>query len=105
MPDFRKAEVSLPAANTPYPGERERHRSRQTAVMVIILDTEIERPWLSNEGGRWATLCEDHGYYDNYGSLAQARQWYAYPAEWCPVCSDTLQGINLDKRGERVPPG
>jgi hypothetical protein len=103
MPDFRKADVRpTPGAKEnqtdPYPGERERHRSRQTGVTVVVLDTEIDRPWLSNEGGRWATLCEDHGYYDNYESLARARQWYPYPAEWCPTCSD------LVKRGLGVQP-
>lgn len=104
MPNFRRAEVTFdprhPANQTgPYPGERERHRSRQTGVTVILLDTQIDQTWLSDDGGRWATLCEDHGYYDNYESLAQARQWYAYPAEWCPDCDAIVKA-----GGAHVPP-
>jgi hypothetical protein len=108
MPQFARADVSaVPLGDTDtYPGERERHRTRETGVVVLILDTEIERPWLSNEGGRWATLCEEHGYYDNYTSLARARGWYAYPAAWCPRCADIRAGnARADRNSRATRPG
>lgn len=100
MPDFKRAEVSpVPLGDTPaYPGERERHTVRRTGAVVIILDADIDRPWLSEEGGRWVTLCEDHGYYANHPSLATARGWYSQPDSWCPDCA------TLVRRGRRVPP-
>jgi hypothetical protein len=75
-----------PVKDGRYVGERERHRSRQTGVMVVLIDTHESPAWLPQDEGRWATLCDDHGFVGYWPSLGAARAWYAYPARWCPLC-------------------
>jgi len=42
-------------------------------------------------GGRWQTVCEDHGQICSHTTLADARWHGRRPAKWCEVCSGNLE--------------
>jgi len=73
-----------------YAGEKERHRSRETGTVVVLIDAQADRRWNPRPGGRWITLCREHGRLTRWPSLGIARSWYAYPSIWCGACDQRL---------------
>ena len=67
-------------------GERARARSRTTGTTIVLIDTHAEPQWLDSDGGRWATVCDEHSTVVNHTTLALARQWLHGAAEWCEEC-------------------
>lgn len=39
------------------------------------------------DGGRWQTVCEDHGYLISHQTLALARHHAPDPDGWCGICN------------------
>lgn len=70
----------------PYAGERERRRARATGSVVVLLDTHDPECDLDPEGGRWATLCDDHSTICNHPTRRVARHHMPRPDGWCEEC-------------------
>lgn len=68
-----------------YAGWRSTHIARSTGRAVSIYDG-IEAGF-DVCGGRWQTLCEDHGYIVSHETLSIARLHASEPEEWCGVCN------------------
>lgn len=79
--------MSVAEART-YSGAREARKSRQTGAVVVLVDTWQEPRWLDSDGGRWATLCDTHGFVVNHLDRATARSFLADPVTWCDECRD-----------------
>lgn len=66
-------------------GWRSTQRPRSTGRPVTIYDG-IEQG-MDLCGGRWQTVCEEHGYLISHKTLKLARLHASAPEEWCGVCS------------------
>lgn len=64
----------------------QRRVARSTGTTVIVEDTHHWNAQCDSDGGRWATVCEDHGGVVNHEDQATARSFAAAPEEWCPDC-------------------
>jgi hypothetical protein len=42
---------------------------------------------MAADGGRWQTVCEEHGGVISYETLAAAREFAPHPEEWCEYCN------------------
>lgn len=84
---------------TPFVGERERHRARETGALILVIDTRTPPTWLPPQGGRWATYCADHGFARNHRTLARARGEASTPSEWCDECRDLLAARERAREG------
>lgn len=66
---------------------RKRNRSRQTGHYVRVEDcTHPEATLDADDGGRWATICEEHGDNVQHLTLADATAWSSEPLTWCAGC-------------------
>jgi hypothetical protein len=65
-------------------GLRKWARARQTGRIVAVYDGE--EAMLDTAGGRWQTVCEDHGFIVAHNTLALALSHSADPLGWCEVC-------------------
>lgn len=73
-------------------GERQRHRARENGRVVIVVDGEEQG--LDVEGGRWYTICDEHGAAVPHDTLALAR-WHApNPTGWCEDCQAETETEN-----------
>ncbi len=74
-----------------YEGVVESRRARSTGTLVALLDGE--HPEVDNDphGGRWATLCEDHGGVVYHRALTDAKDFLSHPEEWCPTCQENRE--------------
>jgi hypothetical protein len=70
---------------------RQQRRNRATGTVVTVYDTAHPDAYLDPDGGRWVTLCEDHGNLVNHDTLALARSHAVWP-DWCGDCQATLYG-------------
>lgn len=70
---------------------RQRRKARSTGVTVVLEDTRHPDSDLDPDGGRWATLCDDHGAVVNHDTLQLARWFAPWPEEWCQDCRDLLE--------------
>lgn len=59
-------------------------RARSTGTQVSIFNNE--QAGFCQEGGPWATFCEDHGEIINHSTLTLARSFTSCPEEWCETC-------------------
>lgn len=77
---------SLPAGPpmTSADGLRQRRRARSTGTHVGVYDGE--QAGMDTEGGRWQTVCEEHGHVISHTTLTTARSWAAAPEQWCETC-------------------
>lgn len=64
---------------------RQRRRSQHTGATVTLYDTQAPENIFDPAGGRWVTVCEDHGAICNHETLALARA-HAPHCEWCEPC-------------------
>lgn len=88
--------MSLPAGAPNYAGLREWRRSQITGHQYGLYDG-IEAG-LDTEGGRWQTVCEDHGAICSHQTLRTA-QHHLNGGEWCEQCVAEQLGHAI------IPPG
>lgn len=69
-----------------YAGLREWRKNPQTGHYVGLYDGEAAG--MDTDGGRWQTVCEEHGHIISHTTLALARSHMAVPIEWCEGCQD-----------------
>lgn len=67
-------------------GWRQTCAARTTGRPVSIYDGKVAG--MDTEGGRWQTVCEDHGYIVSHETIALARHHAPVPNEWCGHCMD-----------------
>lgn len=68
-----------------------RSKARSTGTTVVVEDTWHRDSVLDPDGGRWATVCEDHAGVCNHETQATARSFAASPEEWCPTCQENVR--------------
>lgn len=73
-----------------YAGLRQYRKARETGRYVGVYDG-IEQG-LDIDGGRWQTVCEDHGHIISHDTLATALAFAAHPLEWCESCVAIADG-------------
>lgn len=71
-------------------GLRRITRARSTGTHVAIYDGVAAG--MDTCGGRWQTVCIEHGGVCSHDTLELARSWASAPEQWCPTC----QGEPLD---------
>lgn len=59
-------------------------RCRATNTTVTLYDGDEAN--LDTDGGRWSTVCENHGYIVCHETRANAEAALSHPDEWCEVC-------------------
>lgn len=59
-------------------------RSRVTGHLVGLY--HADQADLDSDGGRWATICEEHGHIVNHDTQALARAHLGDPTGWCEAC-------------------
>lgn len=64
---------------------RVQQRSRITGTLVSIYDSSHPDNVFDPDGGRWVTVCEDHGTLVNHRTLALAKAHLPH-AVWCEEC-------------------
>jgi hypothetical protein len=64
-----------------YAGLRYYARARTTGTHVGVYDGE------EADGGRWQTVCEEHGSVISHETLELARQHAPHPEEWREFCN------------------
>lgn len=77
-------------------GLRQVHIAKSTGTMVAVLDGR--EAGLDTDGGRWSTLCDDHGHCVAHPTLALARAHAACPEGWCEPCMEALLDPDLVSR-------
>lgn len=65
-------------------------RARSTGTVVGVYDAGPAG--LDPEGGRWNTVCDEHGFVCSHETLATARAFAASPEDWCEPCQANLAG-------------
>lgn len=68
----------------PADGLRQHRRARSTGTHVGIYDGLVAG--MDTDGGRWQTVCEEHGGVISHETLALARHWASAPEQWCETC-------------------
>lgn len=63
---------------------------RATGYMVGLYNSE-QAGLDSSDGGKWSTVCEEHGHVVTHNTLAQARSWLHHPTGWCETCMAEFQ--------------
>lgn len=71
------------------PGLRQSRRARSTGTTVELIDLLVEPVSDPEDGGRWMTLCVEHGGNVQHDNLTNARAFASAPEEWCPDCQET----------------
>lgn len=66
-------------------GVRQATVNRVTGTLVVVYDGEAQG--FDTDGGRWQTVCEDHGLILSHDTLALAKAHAAEVEYWCGVCS------------------
>jgi hypothetical protein len=66
--------------------QRRRTRSTGTTVEVLDLRTYPTPPSDEADGGRWLTICDEHGGNVQHETRALAISWASDPATWCDGC-------------------
>lgn len=69
-------------------GLRLQRRNRTTGTLVGLYDGGPAG--LDTEGGRWQTVCEEHGSICSHDTYAVAADFLSHPAEWCEDCQAIL---------------
>jgi hypothetical protein len=76
----------MPAKTMPdYAGLRSYTRASSTGTHVGVYDGESAG--MDTDGGRWQTVCEEHGNIISHRTLALAMSFRCCPEEWCDRCS------------------
>jgi len=64
-------------------GYRSAHFARETGTLVVVVDAAAQ----GLDGGKWMTICDDHGQCVGHETLALAQAHAANPLGWCEVCN------------------
>ncbi len=80
-------------------GVRQSRVCKSTGTTVSLVDSHAPESTVErDDGGRWATLCEDHGSIVYHQRLSDAREWASDPSTWCndsdagPCCRSIVEG-------------
>ncbi|MGH2939462.1 MAG: hypothetical protein ACRDPE_15245 [Solirubrobacterales bacterium] len=67
---------------------RESRVARATGTTVELVDAAHPdcRDYDADEGGRWVTVCTEHGSFVQHETWKLARQFLGHPEEWCESC-------------------
>jgi hypothetical protein len=71
-------------------GLREQRTNPRTGQKVGLYDGEPAG--MDTAGGRWQTVCEEHGSICSHSTKRVARTFLAAPWEWCELCAEELDG-------------
>ena len=63
-------------------------RNRQTGTLIDLID----RGSNDDGGGRWETVCVDHGTVCSHETLRLAMRFAPSPLDWCEDCMASDQG-------------
>jgi len=88
-------------AKPDYAGLRSYRRARSTGRFVGVYDG-IESG-MDTDGGRWQTVCEDHGSVISHETLKLAMWHSSAPEGWCEPCGDQLRAALARGWQPRVP--
>lgn len=66
-----------------YAGYRSAHFARETGTLVVVVDADEQ----GLDGGKWMTICDDHGQCVGHETLAMAKYHATNPLGWCEVCN------------------
>lgn len=67
-------------------GYRSARYARSTGTLVVVVDGADAD--LDTSGGRWSTICDDHGTAVAHATRALA-EWHAVcPEDWCDGCRE-----------------
>jgi hypothetical protein len=69
---------------------RQQRRARSTGTLISVLDLDSPDSDTLNEGQRWETVCEDHGFVCSHPTLDLARSHAACPEGWCEACAEAI---------------
>jgi len=72
-----------------YAGFRRLSVVKETGTVSVLY--EANEAGLDPAGGRWATVCEDHGAICNHPTRRLADRHLPYPDGWCEDCRDILR--------------
>ena len=72
-------------------GQRQTARNKQTGTMTSVYDGEAAG--MDTDGGRWQTVCEDHGTICSHETLRTATMFVSIPLEWCEECMKDRPGF------------
>jgi hypothetical protein len=72
-------------------GLRAQRRNRTTGTLVGLYDGEPAG--MDTEGGRWQTVCEDHGTICSHETMKVAESFLSHPQNWCEDCSAIEEAI------------
>lgn len=70
-------------------GARYCARARSTGTLITVYDGKKAN--LDTEGGRWQTVCEEHGFVVAHRTLDIARSWMPVPEDWCEGCREQIE--------------
>lgn len=86
----------MPAAAA-WVGLRQYRRARSTGTHVGVYDGIAAG--MDTDGGRWQTVCEEHGHIVSHQTLAEARRWASAPEQWCESCMAAGTDTDGDDEG------
>lgn len=72
------------------------HVRRSTGRVVGVYDGT--KAALDTDGGRWSTICEDHGFIVSHSTLKLANEHARSPEQWCEPCADELEASELHRK-------
>lgn len=85
-------------------GVRQARIARDTGTLVYLVDRR-EHGADDEDGGRWETVCDDHGFVCSHDTLALARAHAAAPLGWCEQCAGIVDEDHHDAHDrERMAP-
>lgn len=65
-------------------GAIQERRNRQTGTLIEVYDRGSD----DDSGGRWETICVDHGTVCSHETRALALRFAPTPLDWCEVCME-----------------
>lgn len=68
-----------------FAGIRQASFARSSGTLISVVEAEAQG-FDPEDGGRWMTICEDHGSNVQHDTLAAARSWASCPEGWCEEC-------------------
>jgi hypothetical protein len=67
----------------------QRRKNRKTKTNIEVVDGKDSE--YCTEGGRWITLCVDHGFIMNYDTVTAAKKSASLPEDWCEECQKIIE--------------
>lgn len=70
-------------------GYKAHTKARTTKTTVVLVNAE-EQGLNKEDGGKWALICDDHGYLIQDNNQANLRGFLAHPEDWCEPCRQSF---------------